>query len=155
MADLKTTRTGASVEAFIQGIADDDRQEDCVELVDLMRRATGLEPEMWGPSIVGFGSYHYTYASGREGDWFLVGFAPRKRDLTLYVTSGFDRYEDVLARLGRYRTGRACLYIKRLADVDVAVLEELVSASVSHAAHANAHGGTDERLGTSSGQSRK
>lgn len=155
MADLKTTRTGGSVEAFIQGIAEDDRRQDCLGLVDIMRRATGLEPEMWGPSIVGFGSYHYTYASGREGDWFLVGFAPRKRDLTLYIMAGFDRYEEVLAKLGTYRTGKSCLYIKRLADVDLVVLEELVSASVAHTMQANAQGGTDGQFGASGGQSRR
>ncbi len=132
MADLKTTRTGESVDAFIQGIADDTRRQDCLKLVDLMRRAASAEPEMWGSGIVGFGSYHYVYASGREGDWFLVGFAPRKRDLTVYLTQGFDRFGGVLARLGKYRTGKGCLYIKRLTDVDLEVLEELVSASVGH-----------------------
>jgi hypothetical protein len=85
---------------------------------------------MWGPSIVGFGSYHYAYESGREGDWMLIGFSPRKRDLTLYIMSGFSRYEELMTKLGKYRTGTSCLYVKQLADVDTAVLKELMNESV-------------------------
>jgi len=87
---------------------------------------------MWGPSMVGFGSYHYKYASGREGDWFLVGFSPRKRDLTVYIMPGFERYATLLGKLGKHKTGRSCLYLKRLADVDIGVLEQLISDSVAH-----------------------
>jgi hypothetical protein len=130
MAELKTRPSGASVEAFLQGVGDEARREDCRTLLALMRRATGAEPEMWGPSIVGFGSYHYTYASGREGDWFLTGFSPRRRDLTLYIMAGFSAYDELLARLGPHRTGKSCLYVKRLADLDLEVLEALVAASV-------------------------
>ena len=132
MAELKTRPSGASVEAFLQGVADEARREDCRTLLALMRRVTGAEPEMWGPSIIGFGTYHYVYASGREGDWFLTGFSPRKRDLTLYIMAGFSAYDDLLARLGPHKTGKSCLYVKRLGDLDLEVLEALVVASVKH-----------------------
>ncbi len=133
MAKRKTKKkeeAGASVEAFLEGVKDEARREDCRKLIRMMKRATRAEPRMWASGIVGFGSYHYRYASGREGDWFLTGFAPRKQDLTVYIMPGFDRYEKLLARLGKHRLGRSCLYIKRLADVDQAVLRELISASV-------------------------
>ena len=97
-----------------------------------MKEATGAEPRMWGASIVGFGDFHYKYATGREGDWFLTGFAPRKRDLTLYIMAGFEPYKALMARLGKHKTGKSCLYVKRLGDVDIGVLKELVSASVEH-----------------------
>ena len=97
-----------------------------------MEDVTGAEATMWGDSIVGFGSYHYTYASGRENDWFLVGFAPRKRSLTLYIMSGFDAYDELLGRLGKHSTGKSCLYINKLTDVDTAVLRDLVQQSVDH-----------------------
>lgn len=132
MAELKTRPTKVSIDTFLERIADEARRGDCRTLVRLMKRATGERPTMWGPSMVGFGSYHYRYASGHEGDCFLAGFAPRKRELTLYIMSGFDRYNALMARLGKFRTGKACLYVKRLDDIDLAVLEELVSASVKH-----------------------
>jgi hypothetical protein len=132
VAELKTKPTGASVEAFVQGIADETRRQDCTTLLGLMRRVTGAEPAMWGTSIVGFGSYHYRYASGREGDWFVTGFSPRKRDLTLYIMAGFSDHDDLLERLGPHKTGKSCLYVKRLADLDLEVLETLVAASVEH-----------------------
>jgi hypothetical protein len=132
MAQLKTQKTNASVPAFLKSIADDDRRKDCQTLVRIMKRAVGAEPKMWGSSIVGFGHYHYKYASGRENDWFLAGFSPRKQDLTLYIMAGFDRYDALMAKLGKHRTGKSCLYLKRLADVDVAVLEDLISTSVEH-----------------------
>ena len=132
MADLKTKRTDASVDAFLKGVVDDTRRQDCLTLLRIMKQAVGAEPKMWGSSMVGFGSYHYKYASGREGDWFLTGFAPRKQDLTLYIMAGFGHSEALLANLGKYKTGKSCLYIKRLADVDLTVLKELISASVKH-----------------------
>jgi hypothetical protein len=132
MAKLKTHRTNASVSAFLKGVADESRRKDCQTLVRIMKHAVGAEPKMWGPSIVGFGHYHYKYASGRENDWFLVGFSPRKQDLTVYIMTGFDRHDAILSRLGKYKTSKSCLYIKRLADVDVAVLQELITASVQH-----------------------
>jgi len=132
MAELKTHATDANVERFLGTIADDARRQDCRRVLDIMKSATGAEPRMWGASIVGFGSYHYRYESGREGDWFLTGFSPRKRDLTLYIMAGFDRYESLMSRLGKYKTGKSCLYVKRLADIDEAVLRELVHTSVQH-----------------------
>ena len=102
-----------------------------------MRQVTGEEPEMWGDSIVGFGSYHYKYASGREGDWFLVGFSPRKQNLTLYIMSGFDEYDQLLVKLGKHSTGKSCLYIKQIEDVDLDVLKKLVQKSVDYMRKAN------------------
>ena len=130
MAELKTKRTEASVDDFIAGIADEQRREDCRALLAMMKRVTKAPPKMWGASMVGFGSYHYRYASGREGEWFLAGFSPRRQDLTVYVMAGFEDYPELMARLGKYKTGKSCLYLKRLADVDAAVLEKLIAASV-------------------------
>ncbi len=132
MAELKTQPTRASVAAFLAAVGDEERRKDCRTLVRLMKEATGAPAKMWGPSIVGFGSYHYVYDSGREGDWLLVGFSPRKQDLTLYIMAGFDRYDELMAKLGRYKTGKSCLYLKRLADVDLKVLKALIAASVRH-----------------------
>ena len=132
MAGLKTQPTSESVDRFLATSCGVERIGDCRKLLELMRSATGAKPVMWGDSIVGFGRYEYRYASGREGSWFLVGFSPRKRDLTLYIMSGFDGYDELLGRLGRYRTGKSCLYIKRLDEIDLQVLEQLVSTSVAH-----------------------
>ncbi len=126
MAELKTRPTDQSVAAFLDAIPDAGRRQDALAIRDMMREVTGAEPRMWGGSIVGFGDYHYKYASGREGDWFRVGFSPRKQNLTLYLTYGYEQHADVLARLGKYKTGKACLYINRLRDVDMAALRELV-----------------------------
>lgn len=134
MAELKTRKTNASPKAFLDSIEDDTRRKDCAALVRIMKRVTKAQPRMWGPSIVGFGSYHYVYESGREGDWFLTGFSPRKRDLTVYIMAGFDRYDALMKKLGRHATGKSCLYLKRLDDVDLDVLEELIEASVEHLA---------------------
>ena len=131
MAAPKTVPTNASVEGYLNSIANEAKRQDSFALLDLMKEVTGEEAVMWGPSIVGFGSYHYTYASGREGDWMVTGFAPRKQALTLYIMSGFDRYENLLARLGKHSTGKSCLYIKRLSDVDLDVLRELIAESVA------------------------
>jgi hypothetical protein len=132
MAELKTRVTKASVPAFLKAIADDQIREDCHAIAKIMEAATGAKPRMWGPSIVGFGSYHYVYASGREGDWMLTGFSPRKKNITLYIMAGFDRYDDLLATLGTFTTAKSCLYIKRLSDVHVPTLKKLVTASVKH-----------------------
>ena len=132
MAELKTKENDQSVEAFLSSIDDVQKQADCRALVAIMQDATDAAPRMWGESIVGFGHYHYKYASGREGDWFLTGFAPRKQNLTLYIMAGFDNYEALLGRLGKHTTGKSCLYVKRLADVDMPVLTELVVESVAH-----------------------
>lgn len=125
MAELKTRPTGDDVEEFLRAVPE-PAQSDCRELVAIMRAATGAEPVMWGSSIVGFGDVHYRYASGREGDWFRVGFSPRKRALTLYLMAGVDRHADVLARLGKHTTGKGCVYVRSLADVDRDVLVELI-----------------------------
>ena len=132
MAENKTVKTGASVDEFMAGVENKRRREDGLVLLEMMRDVTGLEPEMWGPSIIGFGSYHYRYDSGREGDMPLIGFSPRKQSLSLYIMSGFDEYEELLGKLGKHRTGASCLYINKLADVDMGVLRELVSRSVEH-----------------------
>lgn len=126
MGELKTKKTNASVDAFLQGV-DEKRREDCRALVRLMHAATNAEPKMWGASIVGFGDYKYKYDSGREGEWFQMGFSPRKNDLTLYILPGVKKFKTHLARLGPHKTSVSCLYIKRLADVDVSVLEALVT----------------------------
>ena len=132
MAELKTKENDQSVETFLAGIEDAQKQQDCRTLVAIMQEATGAAPRMWGDAIVGFGHYHYKYASGREGDWFLTGFSPRKQNLTLYIMAGFDNYDALLARLGKHSIGKSCLYVKRLADVDMPVLTELVVESVAH-----------------------
>jgi hypothetical protein len=132
MAELKTRPTNEDVRTFLDSVSDEDRRRDCLALLDLMREVTGEDPMMWGPSIIGFGSYHYTYASGREGDWPLTGFSPRKRDLTVYIMAGFERYESLMTRLGKHKVGKSCLYLKRLDDVDREILRELIAASVAH-----------------------
>lgn len=137
VAELKTKLTDQSVEAFLDAVADERKRQDCYTVLELMKEATGAEPKMWGDSIVGFGSYHYKYASGREGDWPLVGFSPRKQNLTLYIMAGFDHYDELMARLGKYTTGKSCLYLKRLTDVSLPVLRELVRQSAEHVAKTN------------------
>jgi len=126
MAELKTRPTDGDVEEFLQSVPE-PAQSDCRELASIMSAATGSDPTMWGSSIVGFGSVHYRYASGREGDWFRVGFSPRKRSLTLYLMNGVEAHAEQLERLGKHSTGKGCLYIKRLDDVDREVLVELVN----------------------------
>jgi hypothetical protein len=130
MDELPTKPSRESVAAFLNNVVDQRRLRDCRTVLRMMKEETKAEPKMWGSSIVGFGSYHYRYASGREGDWFLTGFSPRKRDLTLYIMPGFDRYDALLSKLGKYRTGKSCLYIKSLADVDLDVLKQLIRQSV-------------------------
>jgi hypothetical protein len=130
MAGNKTVATEASVTEFIESVEDERKRADSYELIDLMRTITGSEPKLWGSSLVGFGNYHYRYASGREGDFFITGFSPRKTALTVYVMPGFDGYEKQLARLGPYKTGKSCLYLKNLDAVDRGVLEEIIADSV-------------------------
>lgn len=130
MAELKTKMNDANVADFLNKIPDEDKRRDCFEILKIMKQATQAEPKMWGTSIVGFGSYHYKYASGREADWMLTGFSPRKQNITLYIMSGFERYRELLKKLGKYSTGASCLYIKKLQDVDKGVLKELVIESV-------------------------
>lgn len=132
MAELKTKPTKESVSKFLRAIQDEATRKDCQLLTKIMKEATGAQPKMWGPSIVGFGTYHYVYASGREGDWFLTGFSPRKQNLTLYIMSGFDEYEDLLGRLGKHKKSVSCLYVRSLGDLDLSVLKRLIRASVRH-----------------------
>jgi hypothetical protein len=132
MAELKTQKNDASVEDFLKSVEHEKRRADGFAVLELMREVTGLEPAMWGTSIVGFGTFRYKYASGREAEWMLVGFSPRKRNMTLYIMDGFDNYDELLSGLGKYRTGKSCLYINRLEDVDTGVLRELVKQSVAH-----------------------
>lgn len=131
MSDLKTRPTDASVEAFIDAVDHPRRREDARTLLELMQWVTGEKPVMWGPSIVGYGSYHYRYASGQEADWPIAGFSPRKQNLSIYIMPGFGTYDELLSRLGKYKTGKSCLYINKLADVNMDVLETLVRASVA------------------------
>ncbi len=130
MAELKTKPNQQSVDAFLQGIPDERKRQDCFILLKMMQDISGKEAQMWGDNIVGFGSYHYHYASGREGDWFQIGFAPRKQNLTLYLMTRLECHEDLLSRLGKHSTAKSCLYIKKLADVDMDVLRELVVRSI-------------------------
>lgn len=132
MAENKTQPTGASVGDFIRAVSDPDRRRDCRTIMKLMKEATGARPRMWGPSIVGYGNHHYRYESGREGDMPQVGFSPRQRELTLYLMGGLKLQASRLKRLGKHRTGKCCLYLRSLAEVDQAVLQEMIEAFVRH-----------------------
>ncbi len=130
MAELKTKLNDASVEEFLNKIEDEKRRKDCFTVLKLMQKITKAKPKMWGTGIVGFGDYRYKYASGREGDWFLTGFSPRKQNLTLYIISGFSKYDELMSKLGKHKTGKSCLYINRLEDINQEVLKELIEKSV-------------------------
>ena len=132
MADQKTKPNELSVERFLDQIPDEGVRDDCYELVNIMKKITGSSPKMWGTSIVGFGNYHYKYESGHEGDACLTGFSPRKQNLTLYVMPGFAEHQDLLAKLGKHKAGKGCLYVKRLADVNPPALEGLIKHSVKY-----------------------
>jgi hypothetical protein len=132
-SELKTRPNEASVEGFLNGIADEQQRTDSFRVLEMMKRVSGEEPVMWGPAIVGFGNKPLKCASGRDLEWPLIGFSPRKANLTLYITDcGFSRYDELLAKLGKHKTSVACLYIKRLSDVDENVLEEIISSSLKH-----------------------
>ena len=132
MAELKTQPTGGNVRTFLDSIEDDRKRRDAKTVARIMKRVTGERPRLWGPSIVGYGSYHYVYDSGREGDFMVAGFSPRKQALTLYIMSGFSGHEGLMKRLGKHTTGKSCLYVKKLEDVDLEVLEELIVRSVAY-----------------------
>ena len=132
MAELKTKQNTASVTAFLGAVVDRQQRADAKKISAMMRTATESRAKMWGTSIVGFGSYHYKYDSGREGDFMLVGFSPRKSNLTVYIITGFSRYASLMKKLGRFKTGKSCLYLKTLEDVDFEVLTELVTLSSEH-----------------------
>ena len=132
MAELKTKINDASVENFINSVEDEKKREFAFTILEMMKKVTKAEPKMWGTSIIGFGTYHYKYKSGQEGDWMQVGFSPRKQAMTLYIMSGFSRYEELLSKLGKFKTGKSCLYLKKEEDIDMKVLNELVSQSVKY-----------------------
>ena len=130
MAENKTKATAKSVPDFLNSIEDPGRKQDCLTISALMEELTGSKPKMWGESIVGFGDYRYKYASGREGDWFLAGFSPRKQNLTVYIMGYLEFYTDILEGLGKFKHGKGCLYIKKLEDIDLDVLKSLISTSI-------------------------
>ncbi len=131
-SENKTKETKASVEAFLNKVEPEWKKEQAYQLLDLMKELSGSEAKLWGPSLVGFGTYHYKYASGREGYFFRVGFSPRKTALTIYIMPGFDRFDVLMKKLGKYKTGKSCLYIKRLEDIDMDVLKELIVESLKY-----------------------
>jgi hypothetical protein len=131
MAELKTKETKASVKAFVDAIEDEGQRKDVKKISSMMKAATGAGARMWGTSIIGFGNYHYRYASGREGDWFVMGISPRKGNISLYFSAGFAENNNLLKRLGKHKIGKGCLYIKSLSDIDLTVLEQLIEASSS------------------------
>jgi len=132
MAELKTKRNDASVDDFLNAIKDEQVRKDCWTIAEIMQKATKAKAQMWGSSIVGFGSFRYKYASGREGDWMLAAFSPRKQNITLYIWPGFDGYGELMAQLGKHSGGKACIYIKRLSDVHLPTLKKLINGSVKH-----------------------
>jgi len=131
MAELKTKPRKASVTAFLNSVENETRRRDAYTINEMMTRISGEKPKMWGESIVGFGSYHYKYASGREGDWMMTAFSPRKANLVLYIMPGYGEFDDIMERLGKHKTGKACLYINKLEDLDMTVLEELITESIA------------------------
>lgn len=135
MAELKTQKNEGDVTAFLESVEDEVKRKDSFELVDVMERLTGEKATMWGSTIVGFGSYAYKTRDDKDHEWFKVGFSPRKQNLTLYIMTGFDRYEDQLARLGKHSTGKACLYVKKLDDIDRGVLEDMITSSIEAIDH--------------------
>ncbi|MFN2236534.1 MAG: DUF1801 domain-containing protein [Anaerolineales bacterium] len=137
MAELKTQPNQSSVVDYLNSVENEKKRADSFSILEIMQEVTGEEPLMWGDSIVGFGAYRYQYASGRKGEWFLTGFAPRKQNLTLYIMSGFSNYEQLLAQLGKYKTGKSCLYINKLEDVNLDVLRKLIKESVDHMVETN------------------
>lgn len=130
MAEAKTLPTKASVAAFLNAIEDPDRRRDAKKLAKWMREATGCRPQLWGPRIVGFDTYHYKYASGREGDWPIVAFAPGARETSVYIMPGFSDYQATLKRIGKHRIGKSCLYIRKLDDLDANLLQKMIRSSV-------------------------
>ena len=130
MTKNKTQATNASVPEFLNAVESDRRRLDAMRLDQIFREETGFQPVMWGPGIVGYGRYHYVYASGREGDFLATGFSPHKTSLSIYIMPGYADFADIMARLGKHKTGRSCLYINKLADVDEVVLRELIRAGL-------------------------
>ena len=132
MSEPKTKQNDASVKDFLNAVEHPVKKADSFRLLELMTEVTGVAPTMWGDSIVGFDTYHYVYASGREGDWPIVGFSPRKQNISLYIMPGFNNFGPLLEKLGKHKVSKACLYINKLADVDEVVLKELITQSVKY-----------------------
>ncbi len=130
MAELKTKPNDKSVEDFLNSIENEQKRKDSFAILEIMKELTNAPPKMWGSSIIGFGNYHYKYRSGREGDWFLAGFSPRKQNLTIYMMSDFVKQDELLSKLGKHKTGKSCLYIKKLSDVDEHVLRKMIALSI-------------------------
>jgi hypothetical protein len=131
MAEIKTKQTKQSVEKFLNSVEDESRRKDCFTVLELMKKVTKEKPVIWGNGVIGFGTYHYKSQSGQEGDWFITGFSPRKQNLTIYIIAGFKKYPDLLQKLGKYKiSGGSCLYLKKLSDIDLSVLKQLVTESV-------------------------
>ncbi len=132
MAKIKTTETTKSVTAFINAIRDEVKRKDSFQIIDIMKKQTGFDPKMWGPSIIGFGNYHYKYESGHEGDMPLAAFSPRSTAIVFYFSEEFENREELFKRLGKHKTGKVCVYVKRMADIDVSVLKKMITNSVKH-----------------------
>jgi hypothetical protein len=132
MAKNKTTETISSVADFINGVKDQTKRKDSFALIELIKKQTGFIPKMWGPSIIGFGSYHYKYDSGREGDSPLVGFSPRASALAFYLSGHFDKREELLEKLGKYKTNKGCIYIKKLDDIKIEILQKMITNHINH-----------------------
>ncbi|MCZ6692329.1 MAG: DUF1801 domain-containing protein [Bacteroidetes bacterium] len=130
MAELKTKPNNQNVDDFLKKVSDPAKRKNCHRVLDIMKQITQQEPKMWGDSMVGFGNYHYQYTSGREGNWFLTGFSPRKQSLTIYIMSGFDQFEHLMSQLGKYKNSKSCLYVKKLDDIDLGILKELIAESI-------------------------
>lgn len=132
MAEIKTKPTAVNVKDFIAAVTDEQKRKDSLVLIDMMSKITKEKPKMWGPGIVGFGSYHYKYESGHEGDMCITGFSPRKAAISVYILMGFNRSPELMKKLGKFKTGKSCLYVKKLADIDMKVLKELIEESVKY-----------------------
>jgi hypothetical protein len=140
MTDIKTKPTDVSVDDFLNSIKDEQVRNDCWTIADIMQKATNAKPQMWGSSIVGFGSRQYKYASGRDINWMLTAFSPRKKNITLYIWPGFEQYDELMAQLGKHTSGKSCVYIKRLSDVHLPTLKKLIKVSVKHMLKTNPPG---------------
>ena len=132
MSDLKTKQNEKSVEEFLEKIEDPEKKKASKQILKILETISKNEAKMWGDSIIGFGKYHYKYKSGREGDWMRIGFSPRKQNLTLYIMDGFEKYSELMEKLGKFKTGKSCLYIKKLQDIDIKILKELIKESLIH-----------------------
>jgi len=132
MAKNKTTETLKSVTDFVNAMADEIKRKDSFRIIELMKSQTGFEPKMWGPSIIGFGNYHYKYASGREGDMPLVGFSPRKPAIVFYLSGNFEKRDELLKNFGKHKTNKGCIYVKKLDDINIEILKKMIAASVKH-----------------------